>query len=115
MNAPAAPAPGLVLLDWKPVVRNTLRGFATVQLRNGLTVHDVVVHTTHNRAWAALPSKPMLGRSGTPMRDSATNKIRYVPILEWPDKETANRFSAAVVSAIEAQYPGATSSTGEVA
>ena len=113
MNAPTTSA--LTLVEWRPLVKNTLRGFATVRLRNGLTVHDVVVHTTHNRAWAALPSKPMLDRSGTPMRDSATNKIRYVPILEWPDKETANRFSAAVVNAIEAQYPGATSSTGEVA
>lgn len=104
--SPAAPA-SLTLVSWRPLRQNTLRGFASVRLRNGLAIHDVVVHTSHARSWASLPSKPMLDRSGTALRDSETGKLRYAPILEWPDRATANRFSDAVVALVEQEHPDA--------
>jgi hypothetical protein len=104
MNAARA---ALALLSWRPHRQNTLRGFASVRLQNGLAIHDVVVHTSHNRSWASLPSKPMLDKSGAALRDSETGKLRYAPILEWPDRATANRFSDAVVELVEREHPGA--------
>ncbi len=98
---------GLAVLGWKPMRKNTLRGFAVVRLSSGLTIHNVAVHTSSGCSWASLPSKPMLDADGAAKRDKATGRIKYLPILEWPDRATADRFSATVIDAIEAQHPGA--------
>jgi hypothetical protein len=98
---------GIELVEWKEMQRNTLRGFATVRLRSGLTIRDCGVHTANGKAWASLPSKPIVDRDGQAQRDQSTGKIRYVPIVEWQSRDVANRFSAAVVEAVEARYPGA--------
>ncbi|MBL6079701.1 hypothetical protein JMJ56_16910 [Belnapia sp. T18] len=98
---------GLALIGWKPRVQNSLRGFADVKLSSGLIVHEIVVHAANGKAWANLPSKPMIGRDGQVMRDPTTGKPKYNPILEWTDRPTADRFSAAVIDLIEASHPGA--------
>ena len=40
MNAP----PPVTIADWKPLQRNTLRGFLTARLPSGMNLHDVSVH-----------------------------------------------------------------------
>jgi hypothetical protein len=50
-----------------------------------------------------------LDASGMAMRDDKA-KIQYVPILEWSDRETAKRFSSAVIELIRQQYPDALAS-----
>ena len=98
---------GVTILDWKPVVRNTLCGFATVRIqRIGLVVADVAVHQKNQSRWASLPSKP-IHRNGAILRDEATGKIRYQPILQWADRKTADRFSIAVVEELLARHPDA--------
>lgn len=106
MNAPTIPA-SLELVAWRALERSTLRGFATIRLRNGLTINDVTLHHSGGKAWAALPANPMLDRDGVALRDAATGKIRYSPILSWPDKSAADRFSQAEVAAVEALHLGA--------
>lgn len=95
------------LLSWKPMVRNTLRGFATVRLGKSLSVKDVGVHVSNGRKWAALPSKPIIDRDGNVQKDER-GKIRYVPLLEWLDRATSDDFSDSVVAAVEREYPHAT-------
>jgi hypothetical protein len=96
----------LDIVEWKPLVKNSLRGFATVRLRNGLSIKDVTVHSSNGKRWASLPSKPLVDKDGNAQRDRESGKIRYVPILEWPSRDVADRFSEAVISAIEAAHPG---------
>ena len=97
----------LALLGWKELRRNTLRGFATVRLGRSLKIADVAVHCSHGKRWASLPGKPMLDRDGNPKRNEA-GKVVYSPVLEWSDKETADRFSGGVVELVERAHPGAT-------
>lgn len=99
--------PTIEIVEWKPVSKGSLRGFATVRLRNGLSIADVTVHTSHGKAWASFPSKPMLDRDGVQKKDQTTGKPKWVPILSWPDRDTSDRFSAAVIAALEAAHPGA--------
>jgi hypothetical protein len=99
--------PGLMVLGWKSKSSGSLRGFADIKLPNGLTIFGVGVFCANGRCWATLPGKPMLDRDGNAMREPATNKLKYSQVLEWPDKQTSDRFSAAVVDAVEAQHPGA--------
>jgi hypothetical protein len=103
-HGPERKAPSLRVADLKPVVRNTLRGFCTVTLPNGLTISDVSIHAKGDTAWASLPSKPQIDRDGVALR-GPDGKVRYTPILSWSSKAVADRFSAAVVAAVMAQAP----------
>lgn len=97
----------VALLDWKPMKRNSLRGFATVRIGKALKVSDVAVHAASGRRWAQMPSKPQMDKNGTALREDS-GKIKYVPMVQWTDRESADRFSEAVVAAVEAKHPGDT-------
>jgi hypothetical protein len=49
----------------------------------------------------------MIDPAGSVLHDEQTGKIRYQPLLQWADRKTADRFSAAVVEALLARRPGA--------
>src|SRR5262245_47508880 len=93
----------LRLLDWKPLTRNSLRGFATVELPNRLAIVDVSVHVSHGKAWASLPAKPQLNPDGTARRGD-DGKVIYTPILKWRDRALQDGFSVAVVQAVETEH-----------
>jgi hypothetical protein len=97
----------LTLLNWRPVSKGALRGFATIKLGRSLKVSDVAVLRANGKAWANLPSKPMIASDGSPMRDAA-GKMRYSAILEWTDRSVSDDFSESVVAAVEAAHPGDT-------
>jgi hypothetical protein len=50
------------LLGFRPLTKNSLRGLATVELANDLTIVDCPVHVTNGRAWASLPAKAAIDR-----------------------------------------------------
>ena len=102
----------LSLVGWKVLQRNTLRGFAKVRLGKSLLISDVALHCSHGRRWAQFPAKPLLLSDGTAKKNEQ-GKIQYVPLLEWTDKSAADRFSEAVIDAVEKEYSGATSSEYE--
>ena len=82
----------VALLEWRPLVRGSLRGFAKIRIGRALIVSDVPVCTSNGRSWASLPAKPMLGADGVALRD-ADGKIRYVPVLEWANRDARDAFS----------------------
>lgn len=98
----SASALPVTLLAWKPVLRGALKGFATIQLGRSLKIVDVSVLSSNGRLWAAFPAKPLIGE-GKALLDER-GKQRYAPFMEWTDKQTADRFSAAVVAAIQAEH-----------
>jgi hypothetical protein len=59
------------LREFKPMARNTLRGFCTIELPSGMVITDVTVHVSNGKPWASPPSKPMIDRSGTVMKDGS--------------------------------------------
>jgi hypothetical protein len=91
------------LVSWKPMVKNSLRGFATVQLPIGLTIKDVPVLASSGKFWAALPSKPVLDAEGWHVKPDG--KPQYAAILEWRDRALADRFSATVVELVRQAHP----------
>jgi hypothetical protein len=88
------------ILDWKPVRRNSLLGFAKVEFPSGLVIGDVTVLTSELGPWASPPSKPMISGEGVVMKD-AGGKIRYVP---FKSKEIRSRWSSAVIEAMRAAH-----------
>ena len=93
----------VVLLEWKPIVRNSLRGFATVRLGRSLSINDVAVHSSNGKRWASLPSKPIVDRDGMVKKNEA-GKTQYAPLLAWLDRQSADKFSEGVIAAVEASY-----------
>lgn len=96
----------MTLIGWRPLIKNSLRGFAEVELPIGLRISDILVLVGRNGPWASLPSKPILDRDGAQKR-AANGKLQYAPILAWRDRELSDRFSAAVVELVQRQHPEA--------
>jgi hypothetical protein len=99
---------GVALLTFREMRKGALCGFASVRINGiGLVIHDIPVLASSDgkNAWAGLPGKPMVGPDGMAMRDAA-GKLRYTPVLAWSEKRVGDRFSAAVVEAVEQAHPG---------
>jgi hypothetical protein len=92
------------LISWKPLVKNSLRGFATVELPIGLKIVDCPVLVSNGKAWASLPTKPVLDRDGKHVKPDG--KPQYSAILEWKSRGLADRFSEAVVELVRQTHPG---------
>jgi hypothetical protein len=96
----------LRILDWRPLRRNSLLGFAKVELPSGMVISDVTVLTGERGPWASPPSKPMIDREGTALKDDK-GKLRYSPIIEFASREIRDRWSAAVIEAMRSAHPEA--------
>ena len=94
----------LVVHSWKPVVKNTLCGFCTVELPNGLYIEDISIHHKNGRRWAAMPSVPQLENGQHRFKDG---KGQYKNILHWRTRELGDQFSERLIEAIQSQHPGA--------
>jgi len=104
---PRPAAARMRLVSFRPLVKNSLRGFATIELPPGLILRELpVLIGTNGRAWVALPRKPVLDETGQQKRD-ANGRPQYVAIGEWTTRTLSDRFSARVIELIEQQYPGA--------
>jgi len=96
----------VTILEWRPMKRNSLLGFVTIQL-GALKIKDVTINENTGRHWAGMPAKVMVDREGATLK-TPEGKLRYAPILEWANKAAGDRFSESVIAALEAAHPGAT-------
>jgi hypothetical protein len=94
----------ITISDWKPLERNTLRGFCTVSLPSGLILHDAAVHSRDDSWWVSPASRPQIGRDGTVLKDDA-GKVKYVPVVSFQSKAVRDRFSAGVIDALRLAHP----------
>jgi hypothetical protein len=86
--------------------RNTLIGFCEIKVAElQLVIKDIALHEKGKSRWAALPSKPMT--KGDVVLKGDDNKIRYVPILQFANREVADAFSAAAIRAVLEHSPDA--------
>lgn len=87
---------------WKPVERNSLRGFADLYFtKMRMTISDVMLHEKDGKKWVSFPSMPMMDKDGSSMKDSA-GKVRYKkPVISFDD-DVKDRLRDAAVEAIEA-------------
>jgi len=92
------------LLEWRAFRKNTLHGFAVVELPSGLVIRDVTIHEKNSKWWASLPSRPVLDVGGRQVTNPAGHK-QYAALLGWRDRALADRFSVAVVDLVRAQHP----------
>jgi len=100
------PRPQMRLIRWRPVVKNSLRGFADLELPNGLRLLDCPALMSSGRAWATLPGKPQIDADGRQNRDAA-GKPSYIPVAEWRSKELREGWSDRVAELVRQEHPEA--------
>ncbi len=97
----------VIVLDFRPVERNSLLGFLSLLLPDaGLVVHDVAIHQRDGRAWITLPGRLMTGRDGLPMRDGF-GKPQFAPIITFVSRGCQDAFNDAVLAALRLRHPEA--------
>ena len=95
----------IVCKKFSPLERNTLRGFAEINIVDiGMVIKDVALHTKNGSSWAQPPAKPQI-RDGVAVKDDA-GKVQYVPIIEFGSREARDKFSTTVVAAVLATDDG---------
>lgn len=92
------------LVEWRTFRKNTLRGFAVIELPSGLIVRDVTLHEKAGKWWAGLPARPVLDAEGRHVANHGGHK-QYAAVLGWRDRDLADRFSAVVVELVRAEHP----------
>lgn len=91
------------LIETKLIQKGALIAAVSVGVGK-MVLHDVTIFcSSAGRTWASPPSKPQIGAGGV-VAKGAGGKVKYVPVVEWADRESANRFSQSVVAAFEAQH-----------
>lgn len=93
----------LRLRDFRPVTKNTLRGFCTFEFPNGMVIHDMPAHTKNGTSWVAFPAAPQIENGAVKTLDG---KAQYKKLFEWRDRSLSDRFSEAAVAVIKRDKPG---------
>lgn len=94
------------VLEFKPVNRNTLVGFAVIYIAElRLRVRDISIHEKNGERWVQLPAKAQIDREGNTIRKDG--KIQYATLLEWSDAATRVAFAHAVIAALLEHAPNA--------
>lgn len=88
--------------EFRAVKRGSLLGFAKIRVGNWkLTINDIGVHESNGRRWAALPARPILDEQRNVVKDEITGKPQYARVLWFDSREVSDRFSEAVLKAVE--------------
>lgn len=90
------------LLDWKPGGKGSLLGRATVEF-GGLVIADIGIFSKDAARWSQMPSEPMRDRDGQLLKDDH-GKVRYRSPLKWANRSLQERFSHALITAIESKH-----------
>jgi DNA-binding cell septation regulator SpoVG len=96
----------MILKEWRPHASGGLRGYVRIELDVGLVIPGIKVLVGSNGPFVGMPEQPVL-QDGKLKRDVSTNKPVYAPTVIWKDRQTADKFSAAVIRLLLAKYPGA--------
>ncbi len=64
MTTPTTAARSVRIVNWKPMQRNSLRGFATVEFPLKVILSDVSIQTLNDSWWASPPSRRWLAATG---------------------------------------------------
>jgi hypothetical protein len=98
----------MILTNWRPHNSGALRGYVSVRLAIGLVIPDMpLFFSQKGHPYVMLPTRPVVadGKHKT----GADGKPEYRPTVYWSNRQTGNKFSAAVIKLLLAEHPDALS------
>jgi hypothetical protein len=81
--------PKIAIINWQPRIRNTLRGFFSAILPNGLVLHHLALHEKGETRWVVLPAPTDKGPK------------LYAKFLDFRDRAAADNFRQSVLAALD--------------
>jgi hypothetical protein len=82
-----AAAPSPIVLNFKPLERNTLRGFFDLELPSGLVLSGCTLHEKDGKFWTGLRAKPWTKPDGSQS---------WSKVIDFRDRETSDKFQRTV-------------------
>jgi hypothetical protein len=83
----------MTISNWKSFTKNTLRGFFTITLSSGITIHHCSLHEKNGQRWIGLPFEKYTKKDGT---------IGYTQLVEFTSRAVADSFRKQVLLALDA-------------
>lgn len=83
----------ITISDFKAFEKNTLRGFFTATLEDGLIIHNLSLHEKNGGRWIGMPSEKFTDREG---------RAGYKKLVEFTDRAALDAFRDACLDAIDA-------------
>jgi DNA-binding cell septation regulator SpoVG len=68
-------------IKFKPYTKNTLRGFADLELDSGIIIHDLTLHEKDGKRWVGMPARSFTGNDGA---------TKWTPIVEVAEHARAS-------------------------
>lgn len=82
----------IIIRDWKPHSKNSLRGFFAASLPSGLVLRDLMLHERGDARWIAFPGREWANAQG---------EKQYSRFIEFADRRTADKFRDALLDALD--------------
>jgi hypothetical protein len=82
----------IIIADWKPHEKNTLKGFFTASLPSGLVFHDLMLHERNGARWIAFPAREW--------KDAEGNR-QFARFVEFSSRKAGERFRDQVLAALD--------------
>ena len=82
----------VTISDFKSFQKNTLRGFFTATLADGLIIHNLSLHEKNGGRWIGMVSEKFTDREG---------KVGYKKLIEFTDRAALDVFRDACLDAID--------------
>ena len=93
------------IVEFKPYEKNTLRGFFSLELANGIQIKDCTLHEKSGRAWFGFPGVPQIDReTGTVIKENG--KIMYKNVIFVQDKKQNEALQKTVVAMLKDHLTG---------
>jgi DMSO/TMAO reductase YedYZ molybdopterin-dependent catalytic subunit len=92
---PAGPPGGhrVVIANWKPHEKGSLKGFFTATLPSGLVLHSLMLHERGGSRWIGFPAREWVDQTGTK---------QYVRFVAFTSRAVADKFRDMVLGALDA-------------
>jgi hypothetical protein len=96
---------GVRIIEWTPrPSAGPLPGYVAVEVPSGHVFHACAIFETNGLWTAAPPSKPMIGRDGMVIKDSA-GKTKFAKVISFSDKGRRELWSNCVIAALRDAHP----------
>jgi hypothetical protein len=82
----------IIISDWKPHEKHTLKGFFAATLPSGLKLNSLMLHQKNEARWVGFPSREWTNDQGVK---------QYAKLIEFRDRGAADRFRDALLGALD--------------
>ena len=91
-----AERPPAVARNVRHIVRNTLRGFADIELASGLVLLGCAIHVKRSHVWIQMPSRSF---------ESGDGSAKWIATVDFIDSETRAQFQKLALEALREHFP----------